>query len=68
MTEVEVVVVGLDGEVTLAHQPELPPAFIPLTCYPLKDLYQLESKYALDLQGLLFHHDNLGLMHITQHG
>ena len=67
MTEVEVVVVGLDGEVTLAHQPELPPAFIPFNLLSTEGLISPESKYALDLQGLLFHHDSLGLMHITQH-
>ncbi len=67
MTEVEVVVVRFRRRVTLAYQPELPPAFIPFNLLSTEGLISAGIKYALDLQGLLFHHDSLGLMHITQH-
>ena len=51
MTEVEVVVVGLDGEVALAHQPELPPAFIPFNLLSTEGLISAGIKIRIGLAG-----------------
>ncbi|SSQ12194.1 Uncharacterised protein [Acinetobacter baumannii] len=47
----EVVVVGLDGEVTLAHQPELPPAFIPFNLLSTEGLISAGIKIRIGLAG-----------------